>query len=190
MTGVDVKGMLYYQHMVVNRLKPAHVKKSLRSREDHVRFLSERIYGTLTILAVNVAQFIELHHTTPQHVMTVVLSTGWGLWLASVIAEMLSYRIVHDKAMPWREARQNLVYHYGILLAMVPSVLLICLAIIEVIELDTALIAAIGAGLTAMIITVLRSAKTAHGSHRAALISIAAQAVFVALVIGIKLLGH
>ncbi len=167
-------------------LKPLVTNPKKQSREKRAAFIKEQIYGSLTLLAVNVGLLLESKASLSNALVTVT-STAGGLWLASLVAAVIAYRVVHDKKMPWSEFIHELTVHRGILVSAIPSLLMLGLASIELIEVRTAIIASIALGIVAMSVAILRSAKTSSNSYTTAFISIGIQIVVAALIIFIKL---
>jgi hypothetical protein len=167
-------------------LKPLVTNPTKQGRERYAAFLKEQIYGSFTLLAVNVGLLIKPSLTVESAFIT-VLSTAFGLWLASLLASVIAYRVVHDKNMPRTEFIHDLTVHRGLLVAAVPSVLMFGLAAFDWIELRTAIIAAISLAVVGMTVAILRSAKTRSNSLTTALISIGVQSAVAALIIVVKL---
>lgn len=145
---------------------------SPKNRRLYAEFLNERIYGTITLLALNAGLLYAVDKNTPPHALLTVLSTAVGLWAASLIAEFLSYRVVHDKSMNRHQLGHIALAHRGILIAAVPALFMLALAVAEIVSLRTALVTSITLEISAMIVTVLRSSKTQANSFRTALISV------------------
>lgn len=156
------------------------------SREQLAAVLKERIYGSVTILAVNVGLLLKADLTL-QHAYIAIISTVIGLWLAGLFAVVLAYRVVHDKNMPRREFAHEIAVHRGLLLAGVSSLIMLTLASAHVISLHAAIIADIGLTITAITVTILRAAKTSSNSVITAVISIGVQIIIAGLIILLKI---
>ena len=167
-------------------LKPLFTKPSKQGKEKLVAFVKERIYGSVTLLAINVSLLVH-EGLTVKYAFSAILATALGLWLASIFAAVTAYRIVHDKNMPREEIVHEFTIHRGLLFAALPSVIMLSLAAFEIIALKTAIIADISLAIVAMIITIMRSAKTSSNSLQTALISVLIQAGVAGLIIVIKL---
>lgn len=167
-------------------LKPLVTNPTAQSRERYAAFLKEQIYGSFTLLAVNIGLLLKPDITT-QSAVIAISSTAFGLWLASLLASVIAYRVVHDKNMPRREFVHDIAVHRGLLVAAVPSLLMFLLAAFDLIEIRTAIIAAISLAVVGMTVAILRSAKTRSNSLTTALISIGIQAAVGAVIILIKL---
>lgn len=167
-------------------LKPLVTNPTKQSRERYAAFLKEQIYGSFTLLAVNIGLLVKPDVKVESAFITII-STAVGLWLASLLASVIAYRVVHDKNMPRKEFVHELTVHRGLLVAAVPSLLMFTLAAIGAIEIRTALIAAVSLAIVGMTVAILRSAKTGSNSLVTALISVGIQSAVAAAIILIKL---
>lgn len=164
--------------------------KESRDSTHYAEFLRERIYGTITLLAVTIGILLDVPHYSIQHAFIVILTTALGLWAASIFAEYISYRVVHDHYMPASEVRRIVIVHRGILVAAIPTLFMIALATLETLSLATALRTAIVLDIAAMTVTIIQSASTRHNTIITTLISIAVQAVLALIIVQLKLLAH
>lgn len=155
-----------------------------------LQYLRERIYGSLTLMAVNLGLLLSVERITPTHALGVVLSTAFGLWGASLLAEYISYRVTHDASMPLSALRHEFIVHRALLLSALPSVIILGFVLLDALSLRTGLIIDVGLAIIALSVTVFRSAKTAQNSHSTALISVGLQLLAVSVVLIIKLLAH
>lgn len=167
-------------------LKPLVTNPSKQGRERHAAFIKEQIYGSFTLLAVNIGLLIKPGITVEDALITITSTTA-GLWLASLLASVIAYRVVHDKNMPRSELIHEITIHRGLLVAAVPSLLMLALSSLGAIEVRTAIIASISLAVVGMTVAILRSAKTQSNSLITALISIGLQAVVAAVIILVKL---
>ena len=158
-------------------------------RELYAEFLRERVYGSITLMAINIGLLLDVERLTVQHAYVVIITTAIGLWAAGLYAEFVAYRVMNDKNMPRSLLVRTIVSHRGILVSAVPSLIILSLAAFGVIELRTALITDILLAITAMTILIIRSASTSQNNQTTTLIAVAAQALIAACVVGVKLLG-
>ena len=70
-----------------------HSAKNLPSKEYVAELLKERIYGTIALLAVLIS--VDTSHVSPLHAEFLVAGTIVSLWAASLLATMMSRRIVY-----------------------------------------------------------------------------------------------
>lgn len=167
-------------------LEPLVTKPQHQSREKHAAFVKERIYGSVTLIAVNIGLLFKAGLTTDSAFITII-STAIGIWLASMFAAVMSYRLVHDKNMPKAEFIHELTIHRGLLVAAIPSLIMLTLAALEIIALRTAIIADISLAFIAMTVTIVQSAKTKSNSLITAGVSILIQAAVAGVIILVKL---
>lgn len=167
-------------------LKPLVTNPQNQGREKRAAFIKEQIYGSFTLLAVNFGLLLKPDLKLDSAVITVT-STAFGLWMASLLASVIAFRVVHDKNMPRDEFIHELTVHRGLLVAAVPSWLMFALAWANLIQVNTAIIAAISLAIVGMTVAILRSAKTRSNSLVTALISIGIQSVVAAVIILVKL---
>lgn len=167
-------------------LKPLVTNPTKQGRERYAAFLKEQIYGSFTLLAVNIGLLLK-HDVSVGNAFITIITTATGLWLASMLAAVIAYRVVHDKNMPRAEFIHELTIHRGLIVAAVPSLLLLTIAALSWIEVNTAIIASIVLAIIGMTVAILRSAKTGSNSLVTALISVGIQLVAAAVIILVKL---
>lgn len=172
--------------MKSSSLKPIVTNPTKQSRERYAAFLKEQIYGSFTLLAVNIGLLIKSNISLHDAFITIV-TTSIGLWLASMLAAVIAYRVVHDKNMPRAEFIHEITIHRGLIVAAVPSLVMFAVAATGIIEVQTAIIAAITLAIVGMTVAILRSAKTSSNSLATAGISIGIQSAAAAVIILIKL---
>ncbi len=116
-------------------------KTNHEQRRHLAELLRERIYSTISLLAVVVVlwQYPETH--SPWGSVGVIVGTVVALWLATLIAARTSYRIVHDDdADRDREFGESKEAASGLLTPAIAPVFFIFLSILGLIELKTALL--------------------------------------------------
>lgn len=158
--------------------------------ERYASYLKERVYGSVTIMAVNFGLLLTVKEITVGHATLVIASTTVGLWIASLFAENTAYRVVHDRRMPWPIFATQIAIHRGLLVAAIPSFLILGVAATGTIELSTALTTDIVLAISATTVLILRAARTSTNSLSTALISASIQLLIAAAVIGVKLASH
>jgi hypothetical protein len=173
-------------YMTKRTIKPLITHPKKQGREMRAAFAKERIYGSVTILAVNFSMLFKSGVTVADAYITVIATIG-GLWMASLFASVLGYRIVHDKNMPRDEFIHELAVHRGMLLAAVPSMIMFSLAAFDLVSIRTALIVDIALAMVALSVTIFRSGKTRSNSYITAFVSVAIQVVIAGLIILLKL---
>ncbi len=171
----------------------AYAKQLLKNPSDqskvkYIAFMEERIYGTVTLMAISLGLLVQ-PGLKASSALGIIISTAFGLWLAGLFASITAYRIGHDKAMPRSEFFHELTVHRGLLIAAVPTVLMLLIAFYELIEVRTALIASLSIAAITMIALIVRSANTARNSFKSTAIIVASQTLIALAVIFIKLGG-
>lgn len=153
-------------------LKALTAQPVAEDRDLYAAYLRERLYGTLTLMAV-VASLLATGTQSVAHATVSILSTVGGLWLASFFATITAHRVVHDKPLRRNELWHEFIIHRGLLSAAVPSLALLGLAALGFIGLQTALMTDIVLAIAFTVTAVLRSAKTNENSrHTAVILSI------------------
>jgi hypothetical protein len=111
------------------------------AREHVVENMKERIYATLTLLAVIAALWQTAEHHTAAGAIASIIGSATALWLATLIAARMSYRAVHAKHMSTSDYRKILFTSSGLFGPMLPPVFFILISLTQVISLSTALAA-------------------------------------------------
>ncbi|MCA9338383.1 hypothetical protein KC949_02395 [Candidatus Saccharibacteria bacterium] len=105
--------------------------------------LRERIYATLTLLAVMVGLWQHPGDHSALGALGVMFGTVVALWLATIIAARMSYRIVHsgdEFESKWHEVGETAS---GLLLPAVAPALFVLISLTGIISLKTALLVGI-----------------------------------------------
>lgn len=106
------------------------------------RYIQERIYGTITLLATNLGLLSQIEHLNAKQVAMTIFTTAIGLWLASVFAEILAHKITQKHQKNFSE-KISLKNSLGILQSAGFSFIMSFLAIFQIIPLRSALLSAI-----------------------------------------------
>ena len=168
------------------KTKQLITRPSKQSNSTHAAFLKLRIYGTITLMAANAGLLLQ-GETSVRKALIVLLATTFGLWSAGLVSEFIAHRIVHEKAAPKTNVLHELNIHRGILFAAVPSVLTLILASLDIIEVQTALLANVALSITSLTVTTARAAKSETDNKLiVAGVSILAQAIVALLIITAK----
>lgn len=112
-------------------------------REHIAENMKERVYATITLLAVIAAHW--QHEVTHSVLSTVIsiLGTVTALWLATLIAMRMSHRAVHGKAVELHEYRRLVFTSSGLLAPAVGPTLIILGSLSGLYTLKNALVASI-----------------------------------------------
>lgn len=170
---------------VVKQPKPSEM-----SRELLAEYLRERIYGLITLLAINIGLFAAVDHLTTWAAVVTVVSTVVGLWGAALFADVMSYRVLHDKSMPTAEFRHIFIAKRGILVAAISTLFFLILAAIDIVSLRNALLIDIILSALALLVILIRSAKTSSNTWLTTGIILGFQAIFAIGVIWLKFSAH
>ncbi|MFI1965417.1 hypothetical protein ACH429_15110 [Streptomyces pathocidini] len=111
--------------------------------ETEAQRLKERIYATITMLAV-VVGLTEWDDLTYADTMAVIVATALGLWLASLVADAQAHRAIHARRARRQELRRMLHVSSPLLLSAVGPLVMTGLAALGVFDLDDALLLAAG----------------------------------------------
>lgn len=113
--------------------------------------MKERIYASITLLAVIAAQLQAAHEHTARGVLVSIIGTVIALWLATMIAANIAHKAVHGTAMPERDYRKEAFAASGIFVPAIVPAIFVTASWLNFIELKTALIAGIVALLVALV---------------------------------------
>ncbi len=164
-------------------------KEALKSQQVYVDYLKERIYGVLTVMAVNVGLLMSAEKLTIAYASITISLTTFGLWGASMLASYTAHRVAHDSALSDYRWGHELVVHRGLVLAGVPSLLMLMLAGLGFIDLSTALLADIALSVVSLLVTLAKSAKTKENSLGTAVVVGVAHCIVVSVIILLKSLA-
>lgn len=162
------------------------IKPSKQGPKKHTEFLRLQIYGTITLMAANAGLLLQQDIKLRQ-AFIVILSTAFGLWLAGLVSAFIAHRIVHERSASETTVLHELNVHRGILFAAVPSVIMLTIALFDIIEIQTALIANIAVAMTSLTLATVRAAKsTTDNTLLVAVLSVVAQTIVALLIITAK----
>lgn len=115
----------------------------LSSREAIAENMKERVYSTITLLAVLVEMWRGENHSILGAIGSIVGAVV-AIWLATLIANRLSYRAVHGKPISRREYVRTFYTASGLLApAIVPIILISISGVTKLYTLESALVASI-----------------------------------------------
>ena len=113
---------------------------STNDRTQYGELLRERIYSTITLLAVVVVLWQHPGDYTAWGVVGTIIGTVGALWLATLIASRMSYRIVHDNSELESHYRKSSEAASGLLVPASAPVFFVLISMTGLIELKTALL--------------------------------------------------
>ncbi|MFD3873285.1 hypothetical protein [Streptomyces sp. NPDC058623] len=103
--------------------------------------LKERLYATITMISVVIGLAGSGHVDALGAALTVVTASA-GLWLASLVADQQAHRVTHGALARGRDLRTMLFVSSPLLLSAVGPLILIGLAALDVMRVETALLTA------------------------------------------------
>jgi hypothetical protein len=103
--------------------------------------MKERIYATLTLLAVIAALWQTAQHHTAAGAIASIVGSVAALWLATIISARMSYRAVHAKRMSVGNYRKIIFTSSGLFAPAIAPVLFILVSLTGLFSLGTALVA-------------------------------------------------
>ncbi|QIG41202.1 hypothetical protein G5T42_09085 [Microbacterium sp. 4R-513] len=157
-----------------------------RARADH---LKERIYLSFAALAVLLA--INAHgHTEALDAFLTLLVTVLGTLLAVFVADVISFTVVHERAMN-RPERQHAVFaSFGTLGAITLPFVFLLLAVFGIMQTETAVRAGIIALVATLGIIGWVAVRNVPLKWWQRLIALGAEAALALGVVGLQLLAH
>lgn len=126
--------------------------------------MKERIYATITLLAVIAAQLHEIESRRALGVAASILGATVALWLATMVAAHMSYRAIQGKTMPLTEYRKRIFDNSGLFAPAAVPVFLMLLSAVGLISLKFAVIGAIVALLVALVVLSLVAGRKIYES--------------------------
>lgn len=157
-----------------------------RFRADH---LKERIYLTFAALAVLLA--INAHgHPEALDALLTLLVTVFGTLLAVFVADIISFVVAHERAMNASERRHAVSASFGTLGAVTTPVILLGLASLGIMEVETALRVSIIVLVVTLVLIGWVAVRKIPLKWWQRLIALGAEAALALGVIGLQLLAH
>jgi|TARA_B100001245_G_scaffold9812_2_gene6825 hypothetical protein len=114
---------------------------SKKERRDAIaENMKERVYATITLLAVLTIMWQNADHRTVIGTIGTVIGVVVALWLARLIATRISHRAVHERPITAKEYVKTLFTASGLLVpAILPTIILVVGGMTEWFTLKTAL---------------------------------------------------
>ncbi|MGO3701718.1 MAG: hypothetical protein ACTJG2_00800 [Candidatus Saccharimonadales bacterium] len=128
------------------------------SKEYVAELLKERIYATVALLAVLIS--VDTNHATPLHAELIVAGTIISLWAASLLATLMSRRIVYGKANSLKERREQFDRHAPMLATLTLPLFVMTLSAFGLLPLTWAVNTSIVMALLPLIIWSIVSARS------------------------------
>jgi len=116
---------------------------SLEMREHMAENMKERIYATITLIALITALWQTVDHHSPGGAIASILGTVTALWLATIISARVSHRAVHGKSLGRSDVFKLTFTSSGLFLPAIAPTLIILISLSGIVSLSTALVASI-----------------------------------------------
>lgn len=165
--------------------------KNTKMQKEYVaELLRERIYATFALIAVLAT--IDVTHTDPLHAAYIVIGTILSLWAASIVAAIMSRRMIfQDSINHEKEIRHQVKVHAPMLLALFFPLLLLFFAGLHVIPLVWAVNISIVSALLLLVGWSIASAKSLHSKKVPTIVLIVLQLAIGFGIIALKIaVGH
>lgn len=174
---------------------PEHLDRTSRRQaltiEETTEFLKERIYATITLLALLATLWQSAQHVTAKGAIFSVVGTVIGLWLAVGIAARMSYKVAHGKNMNALEYIKISRTHSALLAPAFPVVMLILISLTDLFSLKTALFASMIALLLSFAGFSLLAGRRIHSNWMEIVITSGFEILLGIGIIGLKIIaGH
>lgn len=150
--------MRYHRYMDRRTLTPA-------MREIVADNMKERIYSSITLLAVMAALW--QHSSEHGHLGTIasIIGAVVGLWLATLIAVRMSYRAVHAKSISKDDYIKTFIASSGLLAPALPPVIIVAISgFTHWYSLKTALMASMIIGLLSLFVLSFSAGRKIYDS--------------------------
>lgn len=157
-------------------------------KEHLAELLKERIYATLALLAVLIS--IDSGHYTPLKAGLLISGTIVSLWAASIVATLMSRRIVFQNEA-FASGEYQIRKHAPMLAALIFPLLMISLAALKIITLSVAVNTSIVGAMLLLVTWSILSARALHATKVPIIILIVVELAIGLGVVGLKVaVGH
>lgn len=163
--------------MIIKKLnKPAMTRE----------YLKERIYWSITLLAVDLGIYAHIDNTTVGQAFWIIITTVLWLWLASLFAELLSYKVFNESLCDGKRKEE---FHNSlwVLSSSAMSLFMLWLAFFSIITLKSAILWAIIANVIQLVWIILFWNKWKSTNIFVNVIIIFIQLLFLWLIVSLKL---
>ena len=146
--------------------------------------MKERIYATITLLALIVALWQTAEEHSVLGAAASIVGTVVALWLATLISSRISHRAVHGKSMAPRDLGRLAFTSSGLFVPAIVPTFLVFISTTGVMSLKTAFMAGIAALLLSLFLLSFAAGRKIYTSpFRLVLVSTAEMAVGVGVIV-------
>lgn len=124
----------------ISTMKLNKQRESVLTTEEATDYLKERIYATITLLALLATLWWNVEHLSHWAAVLSTVGTLVALWLAIGVSSRMSYQVVNGKRMGLHAYSEILRSHSALLAPAAPVVFLIALSALGLMSLSTALL--------------------------------------------------
>jgi len=167
-----------------------HKAKTTPQKEYIAELLKERIYATLALLAVLIS--IDTQHYSAMHAAFIVCGTIVSLWAASIVATLMSKRVIYQHELnPDFEREHQLRKHAPMLAALIFPMLMISFAALGIISLAVAINISIVSALLLLMSWSILSARSIQFKKLPTFMLVSAELFIGLSIVALKVaLGH
>lgn len=115
---------------------------TLEQREHIAENMKERIYSTITLIAVIASLWQTAPHHSARGAAASIAAAVIALWLATLIAARMSHRAVHGQSISRQNYRKLAFTSSGLLAPAILPIILVLFSMTAIINLQTALLVA------------------------------------------------
>ncbi len=126
---------------MMNKRQKALQTLSPRMRESIAENMKERVYASITLIAVIAALWQTSEHQTIRGTILTIGGSVVALWLATLISTRMSYRAIHAKSITPKQYQSTIYATSGLLAPAITPILIIALSATGWYELKSALMA-------------------------------------------------
>ena len=134
-------------------------------REAVAENMKERVYSTITLIAVLTVMWQNNDHHTTRGAIAIIIGSVLALWLATLISIRMSYRAIHGKPISIKGYRKALFSASGLLApAIIPIVIIAISGVTGLYSIKSALTASIAVSLLSLFILSFNASRRIYSS--------------------------
>jgi hypothetical protein len=166
------------------RRQKRHKELTPQMREYIAENMKERIYATITLIALIVALWQTAGEHSATGVIASMLGTVLALWLATLVSSRMSHRVVHGKVMGSHDLGRLAFTSSGLFVPAIVPTLLVILSTGGIMTLKTALMAGIAALLLSLFLLSYAAGRRIYTNPvRLFMVSLAEMAVGIGVIL-------